>query len=1061
MNINKKYAIRKLAVGVASVSIGLFVANSINSEVAQTLGSVGGKRVIQAFDNGTENASNETTKQWKPEGNIVARGEDGVPWELYENGYLLFKPEVGKDTLSNTKTLSWKDNHGTEIKAIGFSDKIYAPKNSMYLFSKFNGNLKAFSLIRDEVLPELEYIETNKIDTSKVTNMSSMFAGLTELTTLDLSNWDTSNVTDMNFMFSGTRKLKVLNIENWKTGNVEEMNSMFADAKSLKNLNLNHWNTSKVTTMIAMFKGTTGLTNLEISNWNTSNVLDMSQMFEEATGLTTLDINNWNTSKVRAMSSMFRRAKGLTTLNLNNWDTRSLMNINNMFEEATGLTNLEINNWNTSRLNTMYELFKGAKSLTILDLSKWNIRHVENIGSVFEEATGLISLDISGWDTKNITYMSSMFEKAYALKEIKIGNKLKTSLNSRDNMFEYLNIHFYGKEYSGRWMKKDGSAGPFSIEEWRDAYNSDPNGMSGIWIREKNTTYTLNFDSGTTEAIDSIEATQDTPTVLPIPTIDKKGYKFLGWAINEESEVITNTVNIANVGDNITLYAKWEKVNDVIKEKKSIEITTIYKSDNTLDKGQRNEEEGQVGEKEIITTYKVTPITGELTDPTTTENVITEMVPKVIKIGTKPTEVEKRIELPITEKQTDSLVRGKERITQGSPRIEKEITEYTVNETTGDITESKCIEVENEGTPTVKEIGTREVVNKIINEQGKELTPEELINYTEPNYGNPDGTTEEGDPIYNVRRIITTYKSDDILDKGKQVVEKDGKLDGNKIVKVGTKPTVEVEKIPFSVRYEKDNSREKGQENIPVQGKDGSKTITTTYTVNSETGEVEAHLQEPVVVKPTETIIKVAAKDKVEIVNKKDGSVVKEITIYTVNEKTGEITERKREEVIKNNTETSKGTENPPVVENKDFVEGVNPNDAPVVEELPELKVVIIKDNKGSILEVIKEDEKPKEINGYKNTGKVEVDKDGYKVYIYEKVETQKTTTEEKPIDSSNKEENKKEVVSNKKEDNLKENNGKETIKKQEELPKTSSSVLSTVGLLSIFGLRKNRKKDK
>lgn len=43
MNINKKYAIRKLAVGVASVSIGLFVANSINSEVAQTLGSVGGK----------------------------------------------------------------------------------------------------------------------------------------------------------------------------------------------------------------------------------------------------------------------------------------------------------------------------------------------------------------------------------------------------------------------------------------------------------------------------------------------------------------------------------------------------------------------------------------------------------------------------------------------------------------------------------------------------------------------------------------------------------------------------------------------------------------------------------------------------------------------------------------------------------------------------------------------------------------------------------------------------------------------------------------------------------
>ena len=40
MNINKKYAIRKLAVGVASVSIGMFIANT--PEVAQTLGAVGG-----------------------------------------------------------------------------------------------------------------------------------------------------------------------------------------------------------------------------------------------------------------------------------------------------------------------------------------------------------------------------------------------------------------------------------------------------------------------------------------------------------------------------------------------------------------------------------------------------------------------------------------------------------------------------------------------------------------------------------------------------------------------------------------------------------------------------------------------------------------------------------------------------------------------------------------------------------------------------------------------------------------------------------------------------------
>ena len=32
MNINKKYAIRKLAVGVASISIGLFVINSVDNQ---------------------------------------------------------------------------------------------------------------------------------------------------------------------------------------------------------------------------------------------------------------------------------------------------------------------------------------------------------------------------------------------------------------------------------------------------------------------------------------------------------------------------------------------------------------------------------------------------------------------------------------------------------------------------------------------------------------------------------------------------------------------------------------------------------------------------------------------------------------------------------------------------------------------------------------------------------------------------------------------------------------------------------------------------------------------
>ena len=500
--------------------------------------------------------------------------------------------------------------------------------------------------------------------------------------------------------------------------------------------------------------------------------------------------------------------------------------------------------------------------------------------------------------------------------------------------------------------------------------------------------------------------------------------------------------------------AKIIKVGNV--EKNPISTTVIeteYVANNNLDYGTRNTlNQGKEGIRENVVTYEVDRNTGELKNPITTENNI-PMEKKIIEVGTKEKVV-------YTKKGND---------------VVKITTTYELNTNTGEVT-PKSVE-------TINKVG-------------------------------------------------------EVKDK------------------------VEVEKMPSPVRYEKDASREKGKENITISGKDGSKTTTTTYTVNPKTGETEAHPQEPVIVEPTETVIKVASKDKVEIVNKKDGSVIKETTTYKVNEKTGEITETKTEEVIKNKVETSKGedtppvadnlseftggvnsietpvvdnkdfvgginpTDNPvveelpelkvaiikdkennildvikenetpkdiegykntgkteidkngykvyiyekteehskgnelpPVVENKDFVGGVNPNEAPITETLPELKVAVIKDKENNILEVIKEDEKPKDIQGYKNTGKTEVDKDGYKVYVYEKVENKQDFTKDKK-EEIDKQKTEEKVVNKDKEEVNKDNN-KEAISKKEELPKTSASMLSTVGLFSIFGLRKNRRKDK
>ena len=99
------YSIRKFKVGVGSALIGFTLLGAVG--VLDQIPFIGDTFGVEAVH------ADEATP--KPEGNVIARGEDGVPWELYENGYLLFKPESGKDTLTGSKrvkgveqSLRWK-----------------------------------------------------------------------------------------------------------------------------------------------------------------------------------------------------------------------------------------------------------------------------------------------------------------------------------------------------------------------------------------------------------------------------------------------------------------------------------------------------------------------------------------------------------------------------------------------------------------------------------------------------------------------------------------------------------------------------------------------------------------------------------------------------------------------------------------------------------------------------------------------------------------------------------------------------------------------------------------
>ena len=1203
MNINKKYAIRKLAVGVASISIGLFVSNSVD---------------IESFTNSTslQNvAKAEEVTNWQPEGNIIAQGEDGVPWELYENGYLLFKPETDKDTLTNSygeNQASWKKLHNDKIKAIGFSGKVYTPEDSRYLFS-------AAKAPDYNALNNLEYIESNKLDTSKTTYMYSMFSDLKKLKELDVSHFNTSQVYSMTGMFKNLKEVKTLDVSNWDVSNVEAIDYMFYGNEKIETLDVSKWNTSKIKYMPNVFFNNYKLKRLDVSRWNTSSATDISGIFSSTYELTELDVSNWDTSNVTSMY--------------------------NAFEYNKKLTSLDLSRWNTSKVKYMSEMFAYNESLTELNLSNWNTSSVVDMHNVFLDNKNLIKLNISNWDTSSVEDIGDMFSGLESLTHLTIGENFKNT-TLKDNLFKSLDSHKYENIYTNRWHKEDNSKGPYTIQEWNKEYRENSSLLAGVWVREKvPTEYTVNFVPGTSENINPIKVEKDVPVDTPTPTVDKTGYKFLGWSKTPDGEVITDKTNITTPGESVTLYAKWEKVNNVVKRTETINKTKVYKSDDSLDLGIKNIEEGRDGEKEIVTTYTATPITGELTNPTTTENIITEMKPEVITVGTKPkvvveeipspvkyekdptrekgkpnliiegtpgsktttttynvnpktgditenvgtpvvkepttkiiripakdkvevTEIpatvrykkdstreigkpnliiesgpgsktvvttynvdpktgeitekvgvplikepiiektvivpakdkvvveeipspvryekdptrekgkpnliiegvpgsktttttynvdpktgkvfeakisidiknpkDKRIYVPAKDKAEEiekpieikeqfnkDLPQGKERIlTQGKPKKERLITEYKVNEKTGEITEIQRTEIVEQGEPTIKEIGTKKPTKKIVDPNGKEIPKEELTNYTEPNLAKEDGVTPEGDLFYIVKKIEVEYKGDPTVEKGNQVIEKDGKKDGKKVIRVGTKTKVEF-------LTNKDNEKIKR---------------TTTYVVESKTGEITPTVKEEVT-KVGEPLVE--NKMNVAIIQDEEGNILdivkfeekpKPIDGYENTGKEKVDKEGNKVYIYKKITETSKGTENPPVVENKDFVGGVNPGDSPIREELPELKVAIIKDSEDNILDVIKLEKEPKEITGYKDTGKTKVDKDGNKVYIYEKVK-----------------ENKKTVVEDKKV-NLKENNNKEIIKKKEELPKTSTSMLAPFELLTGLALRKKKK---
>ena len=281
----------------------------------------------------------------------------------------------------------------------------------------------------------LKTIDLSNFNTSNVTNMNGMFWGCSGLTYLDLKTFNTSKVTDMNNMFAECSNITELDLSNFDTSNVTSMGNpyaysyggMFRNCKSLKKLNVSSFNTSKVKYMSNMFQGCSSLTTLDLSNFDTSNVTAMASMFQGCSNLTTLDLSNFNTSKVTLMNNMFYGCSNLTTLDLSSFNTGSVTNMVFLFYGCSNLTTLDLSNFNTDSVINMLGMFNGCSSLVNLNLSSFNTSNVTNMNGMFYDCSSLVNLNLSSFNTSNVTNMYSMFAFCKNIKTIYVSDLWNTS----------------------------------------------------------------------------------------------------------------------------------------------------------------------------------------------------------------------------------------------------------------------------------------------------------------------------------------------------------------------------------------------------------------------------------------------------------------------------------------------------------------------------------------------------------------------------------------------------------------------------------------------------------
>ena len=338
-----------------------------------------------------------------------------------------------------------------------------------------NDNIFKCSSIQFIDKKNISCYDFTNFDSSKMTNMNSMFEGCSSIEYINFHNFNTSSATDMSNMFKGCTNLKKLVLTDFDTSSVQNMDDMF-NGLTLTSLNLTSFDTSKVTSMNNMFSGCDSLQNLLITNFNTEKLKTANNMFPN--NLEYLDISNMAENEVikKEVSSLESNNELLTCQsknikqNANNacceftkiysfdtFDTefKKMCSTNNYIKVKYGNKTEYPNGFGNQYrngvafINYKNKFYSKNEPLKIRRNGTIEIHfgyaveslvvffgYESNSGSGDKNVVNIISVDLSNFNSSLINDFNSMFQGCSSLKGVNFTNFDTSSVTNMKSMFE-------------------------------------------------------------------------------------------------------------------------------------------------------------------------------------------------------------------------------------------------------------------------------------------------------------------------------------------------------------------------------------------------------------------------------------------------------------------------------------------------------------------------------------------------------------------------------------------------------------------------------------------------